>query len=77
MRNNVLFRAGEREQMKTNVLRKPGRFVAPRAIHEEAPVKIGSEMFAGFPNHPFGIIRRVPRVLPVLFPMTLKVSIKK
>lgn len=27
------------------------------AIHEEAPVKIGSEMFAGFPNHPFGITR--------------------
>ena len=21
------------------------------AIHEEAPVKIGSEVFAGFPNH--------------------------
>ena len=27
------------------------------AIHEEAPVKIGSEISAGFPNHPFGITR--------------------
>ena len=25
------------------------------SIHEEAPVKIGSEVLAGFPKHPFGI----------------------
>ncbi len=32
-----------------------GNFVG--AIHEEVSVKIGSEMFAGFSNHPFGVTR--------------------
>ena len=42
------------------------------AIHEEAPVKIGSEMFAGFPNHPFGITRHngAPLIKIRLLPFT-------